>query len=71
MQLLWRTASTDGSIEPLPASSPLWDDRRVMISPHISGLTTDEGAISGFLECLGEIESGRTPKRTVDRERQY
>jgi len=58
-------------VEPLPASSPLWDDRRVMISPHISGLTTDEGAISGFLECLGEIESGRTPKRTVDRERQY
>jgi phosphoglycerate dehydrogenase-like enzyme len=58
-------------VEPLPASSPLWDDRRVMISPHISGLTTDEGAINGFLECLGELESGRTPKRTVDRERQY
>jgi len=58
-------------VEPLPSSSPLWDDRRVMISPHISGLTTDEGAINGFLECLGQIESGRTPKRTVDRERQY
>ena len=58
-------------VEPLPSSSPLWDDRRVMISPHISGLTTDEGAINGFLECLGQIESGRTPKRSVDRERQY
>ena len=58
-------------IEPLPATSPLWDDRRVMISPHISGLTTMEGAVDGFLECLGEIERGKLPVRTVDRERQY
>lgn len=36
--------------EPLPATSPLWDDPRVMISPHISGLTTIEGAADGFLE---------------------
>jgi len=58
-------------VEPLPASSPLWDDRRVMISPHISGLTTADGAIAGFLECLEEIERGQTPTRVVDRERQY
>jgi len=57
--------------EPLPKDSPLWDDRRVMISPHISGLTTPEGAIDGFLECLGEIESGRVPARVVDRNREY
>jgi len=57
--------------EPLPASSPLWDDRRVMISPHISGLTTADGAIAGFLECLEEIERGERPKRTVDRDREY
>ena len=42
-----------------------------MISPHISGLTTIDGAVSGFLECLAEVERGETPKRTVDRERQY
>ena len=58
-------------VEPLPASSPLWDDRRVMISPHISGLTTADGAIAGFLECLEEIERGKKPKRTVDRDREY
>ena len=57
--------------EPLPKDSPLWDDKRVMISPHISGLTTPEGAIDGFLECLGEIESGRVPARVVDRNREY
>lgn len=58
-------------VEPLPADSPLWDDRRVMISPHISGLTTPEGAVAGFLECLGEIERGQLPARTVDRDRGY
>jgi phosphoglycerate dehydrogenase-like enzyme len=59
------------TVEPLPADSPLWGDRRVMISPHISGLTTVEGAIGGFLECLAEIERGQVPVRTVDRDRGY
>jgi len=58
-------------IEPLPKESPLWDDKRVMISPHISGLTTPEGAVDGFIECLEEIEAGRLPSRAVDRDRQY
>lgn len=58
-------------VEPLPAASPLWDDARVMISPHISGLTTNEGAVVGFLECLAAIERGETPSRVVDRERGY
>jgi D-2-hydroxyacid dehydrogenase (NADP+) len=59
------------TVEPLPTDSPLWDDRRVMVSPHISGLTTVEGAIAGFLECLGEIERGQVPTRLVDRDREY
>jgi phosphoglycerate dehydrogenase-like enzyme len=58
-------------VEPLPPDSPLWEDRRVMISPHISGLTTPEGAVAGFLECLGEIERGQLPARSVDRDRGY
>lgn len=57
--------------EPLPADSPLWNDRRVMISPHIAGLTTVEGAVAGFVEVLGDLESGRTPKWKVERGRQY
>ena len=59
------------TVEPLPADSPLWDDRRVMISPHNSGPTTTDGAIDGFLDCLGEIERGQKPTRTVDRDREY
>ncbi len=57
--------------EPLPPDSPLWDDRRVMISPHLSGPTTIEGAVDGFLECLTAIERGERPARAVDRARGY
>jgi hypothetical protein len=37
----------------------------------MSGLTTPEGAITGFLECLVEIERGEVPVRAVDRDREY
>lgn len=58
-------------VEPLPESSPLWLDERVMVSPHIAGLTTVEGAVSGFIGCLGDLEHSREPKWVVSRERQY
>lgn len=57
--------------EPLPPSSPLWADPRVMISPHISGKTTVAGAGEGFLECLNALERGVLPRWTVDRGRGY
>ena len=58
-------------VEPLPAESPLWLDSRVMISPHCSGLNTLAGEVSGFLECLAELERGEPPTRRVDRTREY
>ena len=58
-------------VEPLPVDAPLWGDQRVMISPHISGLTTVDGAIAGVLDTLAELEAGERPSRLVDRERQY
>ncbi len=58
-------------VEPLPASSPLWEHPRVMISPHVSGLTTIDGAVNGFLECLAQFERGETPRWIVDRDRGY
>ena len=57
--------------EPPPADSPLWEHPGVTISPHISGLTTIPGAGAGFLECLGEVEAGRTPALAVDPGRGY
>lgn len=57
--------------EPLPVASPLWTDARVMISPHISGITTTHGAAAGFLDCLESLERGERPRWIVDRDRQY
>ena len=58
-------------VEPLPAASLLWDDPRVMISPHVSGLTTIDGAVDAFLEILATFERGEVPKWVVDRDRGY
>lgn len=58
-------------VEPLQLESPLWQDTRVMISPHISGLTTVEGAAKGFFECLEALEKGERTKWEVDRAKQY
>ena len=67
-----RAAALDVFVrEPLPADSPLWDDPRVIVSPHISGLTTTAGAVAGFLECAEALARGEWPKWVVDRDRGY
>ena len=53
-------------VEPLPAESPLWTHPKVVISPHISGLTTVEGATAGFLHALEALERGERPDTAVD-----
>ncbi|MCC6318652.1 MAG: D-2-hydroxyacid dehydrogenase [Gemmatimonadaceae bacterium] len=58
-------------VEPLPTDSPLWSHPRVLVSPHISGLTTSDGAGAGFLECLEGLEAGVLPRWVVDRVRGY
>lgn len=57
--------------EPLPASSPLWEDPRVIVSPHMSGLTTADGAANAFLENLAALERGEVPVWAIDRTRGY
>ncbi len=54
------------STEPLPLDSPLWAHPKVLISPHVAGVTTIEGAASGFLQALQALEAGRRPARVVD-----
>jgi rfaE bifunctional protein nucleotidyltransferase chain/domain len=57
--------------EPLPSTSPLWGHPRVLVSPHISGLTTVAGAAEGFLACAESLGRGVWPTWVVDRARGY
>ncbi len=57
--------------EPLPGDSPLWDHPKVVIAPHISGLTTLAGAGDGFLETLALLEGGIMPSVVVDLRKGY
>lgn len=57
--------------EPLPADSPLWRHSRVVISPHVSGPSTVEGTVAGFLEALAAVEAGTTPRLAIDPSRGY
>lgn len=58
-------------IEPLPPDSPLWTDPRVMISPHIAGITTVAGAGGSFLEAYRALARGERPPLAVDVSRGY
>ncbi|HEU5359518.1 MAG TPA: D-2-hydroxyacid dehydrogenase [Gemmatimonadales bacterium] len=57
--------------EPLPASSPLWAHPRIVISPHVSGLSTVAHAARGFLDALTALERGERPAMAVDVSRGY
>lgn len=57
--------------EPLPSTSPLWLHPKVLISPHISGITSVKGATEGFLHALEALERGVRPDTAVDVKRGY
>lgn len=57
--------------EPLPEASPLWSDPRILISPHIAGLTTVAGAGGSFLQVWSALERGEHPALAVDTARGY
>lgn len=54
--------------EPLEASSPLWDNEHVLISPHTSALTRAEETriIDLFSENANKLLDGETLKNVVD-----
>lgn len=58
-------------VEPLPADSPLWERADVLVSPHVSGLSTVEGTAESFLAALEALERGEEPPGVVDPRRGY
>ena len=59
--------------EPLPETSPLWRQERVIITPHYAGLSPhyDKRAFEVFLENLGRYTRGQELTNVVDKERGY
>ncbi|MHB1327440.1 MAG: D-2-hydroxyacid dehydrogenase [Gemmatimonadales bacterium] len=57
--------------EPLPPDSPNGRHPRIVVSPHVSGPSTVEGTVAGFLESLNAVEAGTTPRLAIDPTRGY
>ena len=57
--------------EPLPKNHPLWHHPRVILTPHSASPTMPRTAAEYVVSVIQEIRAGRTPKLTVDLNRQY
>jgi phosphoglycerate dehydrogenase-like enzyme len=59
--------------EPLPEDNPLWKEPNLIISPHISGVTTDYDvkAVTMFIENLKRYIARKDLLNLVDRTRGY
>ena len=57
--------------EPLTKESSWWDHSNIIITPHISAVTTPEEAVECFVETLQKVEQGELPSNLVNIERGY
>jgi glyoxylate/hydroxypyruvate reductase len=57
--------------EPLPVNNPLWAHPNVIITPHISAVTTAREGVDCFLETLRNIEADQPLFNLVDVKRGY
>jgi glyoxylate/hydroxypyruvate reductase len=59
------------SQEPLPSENSLWEHPRVMITPHISAVTTAEEGVACFIDTLNKIQENRPLSNKVDVRKGY
>lgn len=57
--------------EPLPNRSLLWSHPAIVVTPHISALTSLEDAVVCFLRTLENVEEGIRPDNVVDTDKGY
>tara|TARA_B100000575_G_scaffold210699_1_gene171719 strand:- start:4618 stop:5538 length:921 start_codon:yes stop_codon:yes gene_type:complete len=57
--------------EPLPKDSPLWENPKIKITPHIASLTYAKESIRQALENFQRIENGEKPLNEVNRDNMY
>jgi glyoxylate/hydroxypyruvate reductase A len=59
------------ALEPLPASSSLWTHPKVLLTPHIAGLTNPITAVHPIAENIRRVAEGRPILYRVDSARGY
>jgi D-3-phosphoglycerate dehydrogenase/glyoxylate/hydroxypyruvate reductase A len=59
------------SQEPLPAASPLWDEPRLLLTPHVAATLRPDFAVRQFLANLERARHGHPLEHVVDRARGY
>jgi len=59
--------------EPLPKTSPVWDTPRLVITPHVAGLTHDyiRRVTRVALDNVARIERGEPPTTLISAARGY
>ncbi|SCC56424.1 MULTISPECIES: D-2-hydroxyacid dehydrogenase [Priestia] len=58
-------------VEPLPQSDMLWEHENIVITPHISAVTTPKEAVACFFDTLDRIEADKPLENKVDLNRGY
>ena len=57
--------------EPLPAGHPFWHQPKILMTPHIAGLTRPEAAAAQIADNLRRLAAGEPLRNVVDGQRQY
>lgn len=57
--------------EPLPHQHPFWQEPRITITPHISGVTMREQSVRQIADKIQALERGEAIAGTVDRSKGY
>ncbi len=57
--------------EPLPATHLFWHHPRVLLTPHVAGMTRPETAARVVIEAIRRYRRGEDPGHLVDRRRHY
>jgi glyoxylate/hydroxypyruvate reductase A len=57
--------------EPLPPAHPYWSHPRVVVTPHVSGLTVPEDAVAQIAAKIARLERSEAVTGIFDRDRGY
>ena len=58
-------------VEPLPATSPLWELDNCFITPHIAAISNERSGVNYFSRMIREHQDGKPLRNVVDRSRGY